>query len=301
MKKAEAVFVRQKIMITSFLAIVAGSTIYSIGLHFFISPIGAYAGGVTGLSQIVIKLLAMFGISTIPLGILTIVFNIPLMIFGWFKVEKRFIVLSAFAVVYIGVLLSFFDTLSVTQFSDDLLVNILFGGLLLGFGGGTALRYGGSLGGVDILLAYLSYRKGAAVGKYSIIANVLIVLAAFMLQTGDIESTLITIIVFFYTGMVLNQVHTKHKRFTAFIVSDKPEILVKAIHTECGRGVTLFKAEGTFQQKEKQVLMTVISSYQLYLLKDIIIQNDPAAFVNIMPTKDVYGNFVRKKMEIPLK
>jgi len=291
----------KKIMLTSFLAVLLGSTLYAIGIHFFVTPIGAYAGGVTGLSQILVELFSQLGIPFMNLGLLTIVFNIPLMIFGWVKVEKRFVVLSIFAVVYIGILLSFFESLPPILLSDDLLVNLLFGGLLLGVGGGLALRYGGSLGGVDIILAYLSYKKGSGVGMYSAIVNVVIVLGGFFLKPDNLEATLITIILFFYIGLVVNQVHTKHKRFTAFIVSTKPHLLIKQIHIRCGRGATLFQAEGTFQKDEKPVIMTVVSSYQLYVLQNIIIKYDPQAFVNIVPTKDVYGNFIRKKTELPLK
>jgi len=294
-------FFSEKIMLISFLAVLFGSTIYAIGLHFFVAPIGSYAGGVTGLSQVLIELLNKLHIPTLSLGILTILFNIPIMIFGWFKVEKRFVILSIFAVLYIGILLNFFDTIPIKQFSDALLVNILFGGLLLGAGSGIALRYGGSLGGIDILLAYLSYKRGNSIGNYSIIVNIIIVLCAFLLNPDNIEGSLITIILFFYIGLVVNQVHTKHRRFTAFIVSTKPHILIKQIHIRCGRGATLIKAEGTFEKADKPVIMTVVSSYQLYALKNIIITYDPRAFVNIVPTKEVYGNFISQKNELPLE
>jgi len=294
-------FFSEKTMLISFFAVVFASTIYAVGLHFFVAPIGSYAGGVTGLSQVLIELLHKLHIPTFNLGIWTILFNIPIMVFGWFKVEKRFVILSMFAVLYIGLLLNFFDTIPLKELTDVLLVNILFGGLMLGAGTGTALRYGGSLGGIDIPLAYLSYKRGSSIGNYSIVINIIIVLCAFLLNPGNIEITLITIILFFYIGSVVNQVHTKHKRFTAFIISKKPHILIKQVHIRCGRGATLIQAEGTFEKANKPVIMTVVSSYQLYALKNIIMTYDPQAFVNIVPTKDVYGNFISQKNELPLE
>lgn len=47
--------------------------------------------------------------------------------------------------------------------------------------------------------------------------------------------------------------------------------------------------------------MTVVSSYQLYTVKDMIAKHDQAAFVNVVPTKDIFGNFINKKTELPLK
>ena len=300
MAKANEIFLKQTKLI-SFLAVFVGSTIYAVGLHFFVNAIGAYAGGVTGVSQIIVNFCQIANIPMLSLGMLTIIMNLPIMIFGWYKVEKRFVLLSGFAVVYIGILLRLFELVPIQQFSDDLLVNILFGGLLLGAGGAIALRYGGSLGGMDIILAYFSNEKGISVGQYSIITNIVIVVLGFIIQPDNIESSLVTIILFFYTGLVVNQIHSKHKRYTAFIISQNPDVLIKQIHIRCGRGATLLHAMGSFSRREQQVIMTVISSYQLYMLKDIIMQYDPQAFVDVLPTKDVYGNFIRKKNEIPLK
>ncbi len=294
-------FFSRQILITSLLAVLAGGALYAIGLHFFVAAVGAYTGGVTGLSQIFVLFLERSGIATVPLGLVTILFNIPILIFGWFKVERRFTILSVISVFYVGMLLSFFETLPPVDLSDQLVINIVFGGILLGVGTGLSLRYGGSTGGTDVILAYISSKKGKSFGGYSIAINMIVVLIAFLLNPSNKEGILITIILFFLVSLVINQVHTKHKRFTVFIVTGEPNILIEQIHIRCGRGATLLSAEGSYAKKEKTVIMTVVSSYQLYTVKDMIAKHDQAAFVNVVPTKDIFGNFINKKTELPLK
>ncbi|GBU10764.1 membrane protein [Erysipelotrichaceae bacterium] len=294
-------FFSKRIWLTSLFAVLVGGFLYSVGIHFFVTALGAYTGGVTGLSQLFILTLSRAGIPTPSLGIITILFNIPILIFGWVKVEKRFTILSIISVLYVGLLLTYFDSLPRVLLTEQTFINIVFGGLLVGTGTGLTLRYGGSTGGTDVLLTYASYKRGKSFGGYAILSNMVIVLAAYLLNPDNTEGILITIILFFFVSLVINQVHTKHKRFTAFIVSSKHEKLIEQIHLKCGRGATILQGEGAYAHNKKSVIMTVVSSYQLYTLKDIIARYEPTAFVNIVPTKEIFGNFVNNKTELPLK
>ncbi|MGL5042094.1 MAG: YitT family protein [Culicoidibacterales bacterium] len=294
-------FFSKQILFVSFLAVASGGLLYAAGLHFFVQSVGAYTGGVTGISQLLLLVLNKAGIPTITLGMLTIILNIPILIFGWFKVERRFTILSVIAVFYIGVLLTIFEMLPIMHLSDELVVNIIFGGILLGLGTAITLRYGGSTGGTDVILAYFASKNGKSFGGYSILINMIVVFSAAILEPTNTEGILITIILFFLVSLVINQVHTKHKRFTVFIITSQPTVLVDQIHIRCGRGATVLPAVGTYAKTDKTVIMTVVSSYQIYMMKDIIAKNDPTAFVNIIPTKEIFGNFVNNKTEIPLK
>jgi len=289
-----------RITALSTLAVITGTILYSFGLHYFVGPIGAYAGGITGTSQIIVQLFEKLNYPVLSLGTISILLNVPLMIFGWIKVNKRFTILSILSIILNGLLLNFFAHFPLIVFSDDLLINLLCGGLLLGLGGGIALRYGGSLGGSDIIAAYVSYKKDKSFGLYTMMINSVIVGGAVILNSENLERIIVTIILFFYVSLVVNQTHTKHQKFTALIVSEHYEIIAKEIRRRCGRGSTLLYAEGMHVKDNKKVLMSVISSYQLYTLEDIILECDPKSFVDILPTKNVYGSFIKNIDEIPL-
>ena len=298
MQSFYAIFTRKGFLI-SILASTAAAILYAIGLTFFVQPIGAYVGGVNGLSQILQQVVSSVSGMKIPLGVFTIMFNIPILIFGWFKVEKRFTVLTIYSVLLNGILLNILGAIPMFVISDDVIINIIFAGLFMGIGIGTALRYGGSLGGIDVIVAYISQKSGKSFGVYAITINFFIVLLAFSIQPDNIEGILITIVLFFMQSLVTNQVHTKHKRFTAFIISDDPTNIVEQIHLRCGRGATVMDAKGTYVNQKKYVIMTVITSYQLYIVRDIIAKYDPQAFVNIVATSEIYGNFINRRTDIP--
>jgi uncharacterized membrane-anchored protein YitT (DUF2179 family) len=90
---------------------------------------------------------------------------------------------------------------------------------------------------------------------------------------------------------VIDTIHTRHEKLTAMIVTSKAKELEKAIHDKLVRGITTMPARGAYTAENKEVLMMVITRYELYDLKRIIDQTDPKAFTNIMETAGIYGFF----------
>ncbi|MNI90405.1 hypothetical protein D3C73_1479220 [compost metagenome] len=80
---------------------------------------------------------------------------------------------------------------------------------------------------------------------------------------------------------------------TLFIITDRTDELLERLLCR-PRGVTLIKTQGAFSHKEKDMLMTVTTRYELTELKEIIKSTDPAAFVNIVETVGVMGSFRRR-------
>ena len=79
----------------------------------------------------------------------------------------------------------------------------------------------------------------------------------------------------------------------AYIISDKIEEVSKLLMQELGRGVTLINAKGMYTGKEHGVLMCALESRQKALLRRMVSQADPHAFVIITPVEDVRGGGFR--------
>ena len=70
--------------------ITVGIILFAIGINWFINPSGLYVGGVTGISQIISRLLySTWGIK-INLGLLIWSINIPLLLISYKFIGKRF-------------------------------------------------------------------------------------------------------------------------------------------------------------------------------------------------------------------
>jgi uncharacterized membrane-anchored protein YitT (DUF2179 family) len=153
--------------------IVLGAGLVAVGLEFFLVPNGFLDGGVTGISIMVANLTGL------PLGVFIAVLNIPFLILAWkfedFKVAIRTAVGIA-ALSGFTLLLHHRDPLT-----EEYILALGYGGVLLGLGVGLALRYGGALDGIESLAHILSKRTFLDVDKLLLTANFFIfVVAAFV-------------------------------------------------------------------------------------------------------------------------
>ncbi len=257
-------------------------------MNFFLIPADVYASGFTGLSQLLSRISDLFTPFTISTGILLFLLNIPVTILGWKKVGKSFTLYSFISVV----LSSFFlEILPVRSLSEDILLNAVFGGVIVAIGVGLTLKFGASTGGMDIIAMVLSKMNDKPVGTYYFILNSIIILSAGFLFGW--EYALYTLVTLYVTTRVIDAIHTRYQKLTALIITKKSDEMKKAIHEKLIRGITTLSAKGAFSNEPREMLMIVITRYELYDLERIIKTVDPNAFTNIIETTGVYGFFRR--------
>lgn len=272
------------------LAIISlGTILFAIGMNWFINPSGLYVGGVTGISQLISRILySTLGIK-INLGILIWSINIPLLLVAYKFIGKRFTYHTLYTVTFLTICL---NVIPEKTFSDDILLNIVVGGMVYALGSGTILKYGGSTGGLDILSQYLSMKKQGSFGQYSFYVNCIIITLAGFLQGWEIA--LYTILLMFVQMQVVDRIHTPHKSYTVFIVTNKQEEVIDSLQSRLGRGITIINAEGAYTHTNRSLLMMVVSSYELYIALRLLNEVDPQSFTNVLQSSQVQGNFGRK-------
>ncbi|OZM58234.1 hypothetical protein CIB95_01285 [Lottiidibacillus patelloidae] len=259
-----------------------GAFLNAIALNWFLIPGEVYAGGFTGVAQLTASL-----IPAVSTGFALLMLNIPVAILGWMKIGKAFTFYSFLNVVET----SFFLTIIPIQHlaPNDILLNAVFGGVIAAVGVGLTLKYGASTGGMDIIVMILSRMKDRPAGMYFFLLNSAIIVTAGYLFGW--EKALYTLVSLYVMSRVIDTIHTRHEKLTAMIVTSKAKELEKAIHDKLVRGITTMPARGAYTAENKEVLMIVITRYELYDLKRIIDQTDPKAFTNIMETAGIYGFF----------
>lgn len=269
--------------------VVIGALLNALSLNFFLIPANVYASGFTGIAQLVSSILGEFAPFTISTGILLLILNIPVTILSWKKVGKSFTIYS-----FISVLLSsfFLEILPVKEVSTDILLNAVFGGVIAALGVGLTLKWGASTGGMDIIAMVLSRMKDRPVGTYFFTLNGIIIMTAGYIFGW--ENALYTLVALYVSTRVIDAIHTRHEKLTAMIVTKKSDELKKAIHDKLVRGITLLPAKGAFSGEPKEMLIIVITRYELYDLERIIKEVDPQAFTNIVETAGIFGFFRRE-------
>lgn len=267
----------------------------AVGLNYFLIPANVFSAGMTGIAQIVEHLLSNAGLS-IDTGILIFLLNVPVFILGFIKLGKSAMILS-FANV---IAMSFFTTIVPTgQVTDNVLMNAITGGVLLGIGAGLSLKFGFTTGGLDIVSLLLSKTTGRTVGNYMMLLNGVIVVVAGFFFTW--ESALYTIITIFTMSTVVDYVHTSHQKMTAFITTSKSADMRSALNNELLRGMTVIQARGGFSSSEREMIMIVFTRYELYALKQVVADVDPHSFTNIVATDSVVGTFLTQDEQLQLK
>lgn len=291
-------------------AVILSTIVYGIGVSWFLeaSVVPLYTGGIPGLGQLVRDaFFVWFGIDFGPhfLGVFIIVLNIPILLLGWFGVSHRFTIHSIISILLQAFILSWLPVINMgLNERGDAFAAAVLGGLLIGIGGGAALRFGTSTGGLDIIAQFVSLRKGKSVGFISMIMNVAIAIAGGLIvggklgPSGEIISggviasyTVIRIIV---TTILTDRMHTSYQFLSVDIITSVPQALVDEILHKVYRGVTLMRVEGAYSHHEKTLIYVVISSYELHALVGLVKSVDPNAFIVTRPVKNVFGNFKRK-------
>lgn len=264
----------------SFVLILLGTSLSALAYTQLIIPNRMLSGGVGGLSLLINRLTGW------PTSILVLLINIPILILGYRKIGGKFIGLTIMAVLSFSLLLDLFPT-AITV--NDQLLAAVFGGALNGLGLALVLKAGGSTGGTDVIGVILNRRYSLSMGEVMLAFNGLIVAASALIF--DLTSALYTLITMFVTSRAVDALQHTRDRKTALIITEESDKIAAAIHEELHRGVTFLQGEGAYQHGQRKVIMCVLTRFEIAQLKEIVLREDPQAFMTISDTNEVIGRF----------
>ncbi|PJN92019.1 YitT family protein, partial [Bacillus sp. mrc49] len=245
--------------------VVVGAFLNAIAMNFFLIPANVYASGFTGVAQLLSRMIGSFAPFNVSTGILLLLLNIPVTIIAWRKVGKSF---TFYSFLSVALMTLFMEVIPITRWSPDILLNAVFGGVIAAVGVGITLKYGASTGGMDIIAMLLSRKKDKPVGTYLFLLNGVIIVTAGAVYGP--EKALYTLVTLYTSTRVVDAIHTRHEKLTAMIITKKSEELKQAIHAKLVRGITRVPAKGAFTNENKEMLLIVITRYELYDLERII-------------------------------
>ncbi len=273
--------------IFSYVTLVAGAMIAAFSIEEFLVPCTILDGGIVGISIMINNL------SKIPLGILTLVLNIPFLIVGMRKLGAKFIVKSAVAMVTFSGFLEIFAPL--TNMTQEYLLAVCFGGVFLGLGVGLVIRSGGCLDGTETVAIFLNRRFNLPVGQTVLLINIIIYTIAGFLFGFD--RAMYSLLTYFITSKVIDFVETGVEQAkAAMIMTNEGRRIADEIYKKMGRTVTILEGEGLISGK-KVILYCVLNRLEIYQLKQLIEEIDAQAFITISDVSEIIGNHIKKKAE----
>jgi len=269
---------------SNLLVILTGAALVAAGFNLMLIPHQLLSGGISGIAMII----GYF--TNINISMLYLVLNLPVVIWGLIALGKRFVYLSVLSIGLTVLFMQFIPNVTVTT---DPILAAVFGGVIVAIGTGISLRIGGSTGGFDIVGSIITRKSDFPLGTLLFGLNGIVIFALGYFKQ-DWDTALMSMLSMYISGKVVDVIHIRHMKVTLFIVTkEKDKLLEKLL--QIPRGVTLVKAEGAYSHKEQDMLMTVTTRYELAELRKIITETDPKAFVNIVETVGVLGEFRRAK------
>lgn len=279
----------------TYLLLTAGTFFMAVGINVIYEPLSMVTGGFSGIGILVKKLTQTARWSGIPVGMTTLLLNIPLFIWGYSQKGKAFVKKTVYAASCFSFFLLIIPTFDIVK--QDYLMAALVGGLLNGTGIGLVFSQGASTGGSD-LLSVLTAKilPGLSASERLILIDTLIVAAGVFIF--GLEIGLYAVVAVFVTGKVSDAILNGLKfAKIAYIISDHPEEISEHILRELGRGLTGLEGQGMYSEKHKMVLMCVVSKKEAVLLKDIVKNADNEAFLILSEAKEVLGEGFWREMQ----
>ena len=271
-----------------------GSIMFCLAVNIFVVPNNLYTGGVLGIAQLIRSIIVDlfdFKISFDFSGILYYVMNIPLFFLAYKKLSKTFFVRTLLVISIQTVMLSLIPTTAVV---DDVLTNVLVGGLLGGAGLGIVLSTGASTGGTDIVGLVLAKKNNQlSVGKLGLCVNVFTFSIAGILF--GLETMIYSIVYSFVDSLTIDKMHEQNICSTALIFSKKnPKDINNYIKNELGRDFTYWDAKGGYDDSRTYIIYTAMSKYELVKLERKIKECDFNAFMVKSDGVGIKGEFEKK-------
>jgi uncharacterized membrane-anchored protein YitT (DUF2179 family) len=266
-----------------FFWLTVGAFLAAVAIRIFLLPNQLIDGGVVGVALILARL---YGGSL--LSYFLIILNIPFIYLAFRYIRRSFVVHMLIAVLLFAGFLIVLD--KVPQFHGDPLEIIVFGGAILGIGAGLIIRSGGCLDGTEILALIINRKKGFTVGQVVLFINVFVFTAyGWIFQDWHIAlQSLMTYIVAF--KMIDLVIVGLDELKSALIISSKPKELADVIMNELGLGLTIMHGRGGFSGESKEILFIIVERLDLSELKEIVLREDPSAFMAIENLHEVvYG------------
>ncbi len=287
MKKSE----KAKSIISSILVQLLGCVIIAAGMYNFVVQAKFPMTGFYGIS------ILLYQFWHIPVGLSTIVLNIPVAIICYHLIGKKFFFNSIAATIVSSIMIDYlapmFPVYEVADTGGRILAAIC-GGVLSG--GGLALIYmkNSSTGGSDFVMMAIKAKKPHwSIGKITFVVDFVIVIST-GIMLRDMEGIICGLIVNFITAFVLDKVmYGINAGKMTMIVTDHGRLISDTIDHVCDRGSTIIQARGGYKDDPREVVMCACNTKEMVMVQQAVKEADPNAFMIIMESNEVMGEGFR--------
>lgn len=273
-----------KEFIKDFLADVVGSMLVAIGIYNFAAASEFPVAGISGIAML------FYYFWKLPIGIMTIALNVPIVIFCYRYLGRKFFVkslqtmlISMFTMDVIAPMLPVYE--------GDLILSSICMGVFAGFGYAFIYMRDTSTGGMDfVMMAIRKKRPYISFGKLIVVLDFAVVIISGLFMGGDIDKMIYGLVATYILSVVVDKVmYGMDAGKMTLIVTEKGSEVAEKIDELTGRGATLLKGVGSYTKTEKQVVMCACNNKQMHMVQRAVKEVDHASFMVTMESNEVRG------------
>ena len=266
---------------------IVGSILVAAAVYNFAVQAAFPMTGFVGIALILYRLFS------IPIGLSTILLNIPVALLCYRLLGKRFFISSIRCMLISSVFVDYIAPLF-PVYTGSRLLAALCTGVIGGIGFALIYMQNSSTGGADfIIMSVKALKPHLSLGKIAFWSDVGIILVGGILFR-DIDGVIYGMIVNYLFAVVVDKMmYGINSGKLALIVTNQGKELADVIFKTCGRGTTLLSAQGGYQGDAREIVMCACNNKEMYLVQHAVRESDPDAFLIVLESNEVHGEGFR--------
>lgn len=271
--------------------IVAGMLI-AVGIYNFALNANFPVAGFSGIAII------LYHLFRIPVGIGTIVLNIPVAIFCYKFLGRTFFLKSVKTMIISSMLTDYVAPLLPVYNGDRLLAAICMG-VLCGVGYAMIFMRGSSTGGQDFIsMSIKKVKPHFTLGIINFVIDFVTIVLGAVIVFKDVDGMLYGIIVTYLLAAVMDRImYGIDEGKMTLIVTEQGDKIAEQIDEYSGRGSTILQGIGSYSKRKKDVVMCACNNKQMYTIKKMARQIDPKSFTIIVESNEVVGEGFKEDVQ----
>lgn len=273
--------------ILRYICITLGCLLYAIAIALFLDPNNLAPGGVSGIAIVVKEFFPMLP----GVGMLILIFNVPIMLLGIWKFGIKFILSSVYTLIVSSVMIDVLPSvLNIKAITMEPMLAAVFGGAVFGVALGVMFRLETTTAGMDIIVKIIRQKKPhLKTGQIYIILDIVILIAS-AIAFRDIEVALYAGIAIAVSSVIMDKtLYGADQATLVYIISDRRKIIAVRMLQELNLGVTMIKGIGAYNSEPTEVIMCAMRKQNLVKVRNLLKETDPNAFMIISSANEVFG------------
>lgn len=279
-------------LIITLISVVVAAFLQAYVIQVFIRPADLLSSGFTGVAILIEKITSTFFGFSFSTSLGMILLNVPVAVICYKSISPKF---TFFSLLEVFLASFFLNIIDFAPIFDDILLNIAFGGFAYGLLTVIALKGNASTGGTDFIALYVSNQKGKSIWEYVFLFNTTI-LIIFGLMFG-FEHAGYSILFQFISTKTIDSFYHRYERVTLQMTTTKAPEVIDAYIKEYKHGISCIDAIGGYSRQNMNLLHTVVSTYEVQDIVDLMHEIDPKIIINVMKTENFFGGFYQAPID----